>query len=263
MGSDIYRNRQQIAERLNLVREQLPRASCRKWGRFLPSWAKSADRPAADPAKVSPMQVREYADWVVAPRLLTIPGALPRSSPSAARCASTGLPHCQRSCRPWASNGGKIERRCAIWVPTPAAVFLNRRGREYLIRQMGRTSRVEDLRSLVVQGEKWAADFAAAGGRRWAGPGGQARRCQLQRANGGDFVGAKAASADSVALTQEVEAHEELKKAFRRSALRRPSSCFKQADFIENARCNVMGGAARRRHSGRSFVLFLPMCAPR
>ena len=78
-GSDIYRNRQQISERLNLVREQLPPGIVPQLGPISSIMGEILlialpINPNADPAKVSPMAVREYADWVMRPRLLTIPG---------------------------------------------------------------------------------------------------------------------------------------------------------------------------------------------
>jgi hypothetical protein len=77
-GSDIYRNRQQIAERLNLVREQLPPGIVPQIGPISSIMGEILlIALPADPAKVSPMVVREYADWVVRPRLLTIPGRRP------------------------------------------------------------------------------------------------------------------------------------------------------------------------------------------
>jgi HME family heavy-metal exporter len=74
-GSEIYRNRQQIAERLNLVREQLPQGIVPQMGPISSIMGEILlIALPADPDKVSPMQVREYADWVIRPRLLTIAG---------------------------------------------------------------------------------------------------------------------------------------------------------------------------------------------
>ncbi|MBN8464203.1 MAG: efflux RND transporter permease subunit, partial [Dechloromonas sp.] len=74
-GSEIYRNRQQIAERLNLVREQLPQGIVPQMGPISSIMGEILlIALPADPDKASPMQVREYADWVMRPRLLTIPG---------------------------------------------------------------------------------------------------------------------------------------------------------------------------------------------
>ncbi len=74
--TDIYRARQMVGERMTTVREQLP-----------PGIEHAAMGPVSsimgeimllalpiDPAKVSPMAVREYADFVLRPRLLTVPG---------------------------------------------------------------------------------------------------------------------------------------------------------------------------------------------
>ncbi|MDP3414120.1 MAG: efflux RND transporter permease subunit, partial [Polaromonas sp.] len=79
-GTDVYRNRQLVAERLALVREQLPTGITPVMGPVssimgevmliaLPLTAGSGGAAAA-----TPMQAREFADFVLRPRLLSIPG---------------------------------------------------------------------------------------------------------------------------------------------------------------------------------------------
>ena len=74
-GTEVFRNRQQVAERLSLVREQLPQGITPQMGPIASIMGEiMLIALPADPARVNPMQVREYADWVMRPRLLTIPG---------------------------------------------------------------------------------------------------------------------------------------------------------------------------------------------
>ena len=79
-GTDIYRNRQLVSERLVQLREQLPQGVTPGMGPVssimgevmliaLPLSQAQGTKPSA-----TPMQAREYADFVLRPRLLAIPG---------------------------------------------------------------------------------------------------------------------------------------------------------------------------------------------
>ena len=142
-GTDIYRNRQLVAERLALARAQLPAGIEPTMGPVssimgeimliaLPITAQAQDG-------ASPMQAREYADFVLRPRLLSIPGVsqvIPiggdvrtlRVAPDTARMAQFGvsLNQVEQAMKGYASNAG--------------GGFIDLNGREYLIRHVGRTA---------------------------------------------------------------------------------------------------------------------------
>jgi HME family heavy-metal exporter len=239
-GSDIYRNRQLVSERLALVREQLP-------GGLTPILGPVSSIMGEimlvalpiDPEKASPMAAREYADFVLRPRLLSVPGVsqvIPiggevrqlRVEPDTARMAQFGvtLEQVTRALRDFAANtsGG----------------FIDLNGREYLIRNLGRTRQLEDLRGLAVSYRDSApvlleqiADVrhAAAVKRGDAGFNGQpAVVVSVQ----------KQPAADTVKLSHDLEqALAELKQGMP-AGLAAPRILFRQADFIEASIGNVM-----------------------
>jgi len=124
-GTDIYRNRQLVAERLALVREQLPGDITPVMGPVssimgevmliaLPLQSGDGKTGAA-----TPMAAREYADFVLRPRLLSIPGVsqvIPiggevrtlRVAPDTARMAQFGvsLTQLELALKGYAGNAG-------------------------------------------------------------------------------------------------------------------------------------------------------------
>ena len=242
-GSDIYRNRQQISERLNLVREQLPEGIVPQLGPISSIMGEILlIALPADPAKVSPMAVREYADWVMRPRLLTIPG-IAQVIPIGGEVRQYRVELKPAQLQALGVEREKLEAALKDFGANTSGGFLEAQGREYLIRQIGRSTRIEDLQNLVVTVR--------------GGPdGGQpillkqladVKLAPAIKRGDGSYQGKPAVilsvqkqpAADSVTLTREVEkAIAELGKNLPQG-IEAPAFLFKQADFIEHSVGNV------------------------
>lgn len=238
-GSDIYRNRQMVAERLSLAQEQLPDGVMPQLGPVSSIMGEILLLAIpADPAKVSPMAVREFADWVVRPRLLSIPGVaqvIPiggevrqyRVEPIASQLAALNV------------SLNEIEQALTDFGANSSGGFLEAQGREWLIRNIGRTKALEDLKQLVVTVKDGQpvllqqlanVNIVAATKRGDAGYKGKAAVILSVQ---------KQPTGDSVVLTRQIEAAvAELSKGLP-AGVQAPQFLFKQADFIENSINNV------------------------
>jgi HME family heavy-metal exporter len=230
---DIYRARQMVSERLSSMDGAIPDGIVSRMGPISSIMGEIMQIAIPiDESKISSMQVREYADWVLRPRLMAIPGVaqvIPiggqvrqfQVQPNTRRMAELGLSILQ------------IEDALRGYSANTSGGFLESNNREYLIRHIGRTSSLEDLKNIAVSNRngqtillRQVADitFAPAVKRGDAGyEGGPAVILGVQ----------KQPSADTVALTKKIEsAIAELKQGLPTS-MEAPKVTFRQASFID------------------------------
>ncbi|MGE5452955.1 MAG: efflux RND transporter permease subunit [Acidobacteriota bacterium] len=238
-GTDIYRNRQQVSERLNLVREQLPAAVVPQLGPISSIMGEiMLIALPADPQTGSPMQVREYADWVMRPRLLTLPGVA-QVIPIGGEVRQYRVEIKPDQLQLLGVEREKLAAALKDFGANTSGGFLEANGREYLIRQLGRTSRIEDLQNLVVavrNGQpillKQVADVAQAPATKRGDASYKGKPAVILSIQ-------KQPSADTVSLTRAVEqALTDLAKS-RPQGVAAPQILFKQADFIAHSVNNV------------------------
>lgn len=240
--TDIYRARQMVGERLATAREQLP-AGVEHVAMGPVSSIMGEIMSIAlpiDTSKTSAMAVREYADFVLRPRLLTIPGVAQvvpiggevrqyQVQPDTARMASLGI------------SVENVEDALKGFSANTSGGFLELNAREYLIRNIGRTTRVEDLQRLpvafrngqsILLSQVAAVSFAPAIKRGDAGYNGRpAVILGIQ----------KQPDADTVKLTQRVE---EALHGFEKSlppGMGAPIVTMRQANFIESSVDTLQG----------------------
>jgi heavy-metal exporter, HME family len=237
-GTEIFRNRQQVAERLALIQTQLPANTAPQIGPVNSIMGQILLVALTAPDGVSPMTVREIADFVVRPRLLTIPGVaqvIPMGgevrqyrvapNPAAMRALGVSYADLEKALSQFGSNSG--------------GGFTNQNEQEYLIRNIGRTLRLDDLGNLVVAklGNRpvHLRQFAEVS----FGP-------RLKRGDAG-YMGSPAViisiekqpDIDTVRLTRQIEqAVAELTRTLP-DGIRVDNILFRQANFIETSVNNV------------------------
>jgi len=240
-GTDIYRNRQLVAERLGQLRSQLPQSITPVMGPVSSIMGEIMliALPLGDGKDAaSPMQAREHADFVLRPRLLAVPGVsqvIPiggevrqlRVEPDPARMAQLGvsLTQVEQALRGFATNAG--------------GGFVDLNSREYLIRHLGRTNKVEDLQGIAVAWKDGRPVLLNQVAQVRFAPG-------LKRGDAG-FKGQPAVivsvqkqpSADTVKVTALIERALQELRAGMPPGLAAPQVLFRQADFIQASIGNV------------------------
>ncbi|MGV8824365.1 efflux RND transporter permease subunit, partial [Methylibium petroleiphilum] len=239
--TDIFRARQLVSERLSAMEEGLADGVLPRMGPVSSIMGEILQIAIpVDAEKFSPMAVREYADWVLRPRLLAVPGVaqvIPiggevrqfQVQPDTQRMAELGVTHEQ------------LEAALRGYSSNTSGGFLELNGREVLIRNLGRTSRLEDLKDLALTARdgqplllRQIADvsFAAA----------------LKRGDAG-FEGKPAVilgiqkqpTADTIALTKSIEEALVGLKASLPAGMEAPRVTFRQASFIEASITTLQG----------------------
>jgi CzcA family heavy metal efflux pump len=236
-GTDIYRNRQQVTERLGVVRDQLPRNAN---PRMAPITSIMGEimliALASDVA--SPMEVREVVDWVVRPRLLSIPGVaqvIPIGGEVRQFRVTLNLAQMTRL----DVTRADIEAALRQFGANSAGGFVDQKAQEYLIRNLGRTTRLQDLENLTVTYRNGVAirlhqlaDVNYASRVKRGDAGYMGRPCVILTVQ-------KQPHADTLQLTNEIEAAlADLKRTLPKS-ISTVDVLFRQASFIQVSIENV------------------------
>ena len=237
-GTDIYRNRQQIAERLTMLSNQLPEGVTPQMGPISSIMGQVLLVAMTAPDGVSPMELREAADFIVRPRLLTIPGVaqvIPiggevrqfRVAPNMASMNALGV------------TLEDVERAVSAFGTNTGGGFSDQYSREFLIRNIGNTLNLDDLRKIAVKSDGQRSiqlhQVAEVG-----------YGARLKRGEAG-YMGRPAVivsiekqpDVDTVRLTRDVEAALADITATLPKGMRADDILFRQADFIETSIKNV------------------------
>jgi CzcA family heavy metal efflux pump len=238
-GTDIYRNRQTVQEKLEQAKEKLPKGITPVMGPISSIMGEIQLVGLSSPdGSLNPMQLRTLADWTLRPRLLSIPGI------SQVISIGGGVRQFQillsaEKIQKFQLSIEDIEHYLSDISKNTTGGFIDIGTKEYLIRNIGVTKNKEDILKSVVGihlGKPiLVRDIAVV-----------EERPQVKR--GDASVNAKEAvimsiqkqpGASTIELTRAVmKALEEIKLSLPSGVVINPN-LFKQADFIEKSISNV------------------------
>jgi HME family heavy-metal exporter len=234
--TEIYRNRQQVSERLAMLRPQLPPTVTPTMGPV--SSLMGQIMLVALTTTLSPMELREIADFTIRPRLLSIPG-IAQVIPMGGEVRQYRIAPHPAALRALGVTYGQVETALAQFGTNAGGGFTDQHAREYLIRNIGRTLSLDDLRNMVVArtatGPVYLHQVATVG-----------FGARTKRGDSG-YMGEPAVTisvekqpaVDTIRLTQEVEQALREINATLPAGTKADQVMFRQANFIESSIRNV------------------------
>ncbi|MBF0632239.1 MAG: efflux RND transporter permease subunit [Magnetococcales bacterium] len=238
-GTDIYRNRQLVAEKLSTVADSLPREVVPVMGPVSSIMGEiMLIGLRSEHGTTPPMTLRTLADWTLRPQLMSLAGVaqvIPIGGEvkqyqvlvDPTRMTALGL------------SFEDLERALNGFAKNSTGGFLSQQGREFLIRNLGQTTDMEDLKHTVVavhQGE--AVTLGQVADVRF-GAGVKRGDASIDGKAAVILAVQKQPGADTVVLTRRIE---QALAAIGRTLpgdVKIDPILFKQADFIERAIANV------------------------
>ena len=237
-GTDIFRNRQQISEKLSQVQQQLPVNVVPQMGPISSIMGQILLIAVTGSDDVSPMDLREVADFTIRPRLLSVPGVaqvIPiggevrqfRVSPNSAAMRTFGI------------TFEELEGALAKFGTNTGGGFTDQYSREFLIRNIGRTRNLDDLKNTpiaTISGQpvllRQIADVSFAARIKRGDAGFQGQSAVIVSVE-------KQPGIDTVRLTKQLEAVVHEMSAALPAGIKANQIVFRQANFIEASIGNV------------------------
>lgn len=240
-GTDIYRNRQLIQERLTLAKERLPKDVTPVMGPIASLMGQIQQIAVySKTGETNPMALRDLAEWVLRPRLMTIPGIAQVIS------IGGGLKQYQilisaEKLNQYQLSIDQVDKTLSQVSQNTTGGFLEKGAQELLVRHIGVVETIDDLKKTLIGLHFGRPILVENVANVIEGP-------RLKRGDG-SFNGSpsvvmtiqKAPNTDTMTLTKEVErAVTELKPSLPQDVVIN-TDVFKQANFIESSISGIRG----------------------
>jgi CzcA family heavy metal efflux pump len=240
-GTDIFRNRQLVQEKLNLSKEKLPNDITPVMGPIGSLMGQIQQIALTTEAnQINPMELRNIAEWILRPRLMTIPGV------SQVIIIGGGLKQYQVLVSAEKMNRFQItmeqlNKELSQISQNTTGGFLEKSGQEFLVRNIGTIDNVEDIKQTVIGlhfGKPVRVSDIA-----------EVKEAPRLKRGDGSFNGnpsvvltiQKQPGADTVSITRQIEkAMEEIRPTLPKGAIVN-LDVFKQSNFIETSIKGIQG----------------------
>jgi cobalt-zinc-cadmium resistance protein CzcA len=156
-GTDIYFARQQVGERLQQVKDQLPTGIEIAMGPIstglgeIYTFALDAKPGATNPdgSPITPIDLRTVQDWIVKPQLRTVPGVVEVNTIGGYEKQFHVLPD-PRRLMAYRLSFRDVMTALAANNANVGAGYIERNGEQYLVRTPGQVAGIDDIRNVVI-----------------------------------------------------------------------------------------------------------------
>ncbi len=239
-GTEIFRNRQLIAERLQLLQGRLPPGILPVMGPItsIMGEIQFVGLLVEDPSRVSPMDVRTFADWTLRPLLMTIPGisqvvVMGGDVKQYQILAST--PALQRK----GISLEDLKHAISEISENTTGGFLDIGDKEFLIRPLGRVASLEDIQNSVIGTHQGRPVFVKDVAEVKLGAKTKRGEASISGQHAVILTIQKQPHASTIDLTREIDKKlNEIRKTLP-AGMKLETHLFRQANFIQTAIDNV------------------------